>query len=137
MTGPGLLDHLDRAASGDSTVHLLRTGESVRWSALWADARACAGWIERALPGVQTVAGLLEPTRECLVVLLGTWLAGRTFASLPAPGRGMGAEEYLAQIRALVGVLEDRFGVDLAEVLSGDEPATLAVMARCIAGVRA
>ena len=74
----------------------------MRWSALWADARACAGWIERALPGVQTVAGLLEPTRECLVVLLGTWLAGRTFASLPAPGRGMGAEEYLAQIRAII-----------------------------------
>jgi acyl carrier protein len=36
----------------------------------------------------------------------------------------------------LVAVLEDRFGVDLAEVLTGDEPATLAVMARCIAGAR-
>jgi acyl-CoA synthetase (AMP-forming)/AMP-acid ligase II len=118
VTGPGLLDHLDRAASGDSTVHLLRTGESVRWSALWADAGACAGWIERALPGVQTVAGLLEPTRECLVVLLGTWLAGRTFASLPAPGRGMGAEEYLAQLRALVALAEA--GVVVAPLDGGD-----------------
>jgi fatty-acyl-CoA synthase len=101
-----LLDHMDRAASGDAQVHLLRTNESVRWSELWGDARRCAGWIERAFPADRTVAGLLQPTRACFVALLGTWLAGRTFASLPAPSRGMGAEDYRAHITGLVELAE-------------------------------
>jgi hypothetical protein len=119
VTGPDLLDHLDRAAAaGDGSVHLLRTGESVRWSALWTEALGCAAWIDRALPSVATVAGLLEPTRECLVALLGTWLSGRTFASLPGPGRGMGADEYRRQIQALVALAEA--GVMVAPVEVGD-----------------
>ena len=36
----------------------------------------------------------------------------------------------------LVAVLEARFGVDLAEILTGDEPMTLAAVAECIAGGR-
>jgi acyl-CoA synthetase (AMP-forming)/AMP-acid ligase II len=97
-----VLDHMDRAASGDAQVHLLRTGESVRWSALWGDALRCAGWIERAFPADRAVAGLLEPTRACLAALLGTWLAGRSFVSLPAPSRGMAAGDHRDHILALV-----------------------------------
>jgi len=36
----------------------------------------------------------------------------------------------------LVAVLEARFGVDLAEILTGDELMTLAAVAECIAGGR-
>jgi acyl carrier protein len=36
----------------------------------------------------------------------------------------------------LVAVLEDRFGVDLAEILTGDEPMTLVAVAEWIAGAR-
>jgi acyl-CoA synthetase (AMP-forming)/AMP-acid ligase II len=102
-----LLEHMDRAATaGEGEVQLVRSGERVRWSELWAEAHRCAGWLKEALPRDRVLAGLLEPSRECLVTLLGAWLAGRTFASLPHPSRGMGTAEYQQQIAALVGLVE-------------------------------
>ena len=120
MSRGTLLDHMDRAASGAAEVHLVRTGESVRWSVLWGDALRCAGWIDRALPADRSVAGLLQPTRACLTALLGTWLAGRTFASLPAPSRGMAAEEYREHMTGLVELAEA--GVVVAPALEDDGP---------------
>lgn len=100
-----LLDYMERAAATDATVHFVRSAEQTRWSELWRDAQRCAGWIARELPREHVVAGLLEPTRSCLATLLGTWLAGRAFASLPHPSRGMGTVEYRGQLELLVGLV--------------------------------
>lgn len=97
-----LLGYLDDATRGNGTVHFVRSGEEVRWPEMWRDAHECAAWIHRNLPQDRTLAGVLEATRPCLVALLGSWLAGRGFASLPHRSRGMDRDEYRRQISTLV-----------------------------------
>jgi acyl carrier protein len=95
--------------------------------------------VSEAAPTTESV--LEEITRELVATLGGSFEAAdvRVDVDLFASAEPLVADVWLdsMDVVALVGVLEDRFGVDLAEVLSGDEPATLAVLARCIAGARA
>jgi acyl-CoA synthetase (AMP-forming)/AMP-acid ligase II len=110
VDGPGrsssLLEYLDHAAATDGTVHFVPSGEQARWSAVWREAHRCASWIARTMPGEHTLAGLLEPSRGCLVTLLGCWLSGRRFASLPQRSRGMDIDEYRNHVSALIELAE-------------------------------
>lgn len=103
---PSLLDYLDSAASARGTVEFVAGGETCAWSALWTDAHRRAGWLDRNMASARVLAGILEPTRACLVTLLGCWLSGRRFASLPRRSRGMDLAEYRAQVGAMLALAQ-------------------------------
>jgi acyl-CoA synthetase (AMP-forming)/AMP-acid ligase II len=97
-----LVDYLEDAASGGGVVHFMPERDDVRFSDIWRDARRRAGWIRHHLRDESTIAGVMEPSGPCLVTLLGCWLAGRDFASLPRPSRGMDLHVYRVQTAALL-----------------------------------
>ncbi|ROO90819.1 fatty-acyl-CoA synthase [Actinocorallia herbida] len=87
-----------------STVHCW-TGHgfaAATWAEVGADARRTAAGL-RGLgvrPGT-TVAAIMTNTPAAVRGVLAIWLAGGAVASLPVPARGMGVDEYLAQIAAI------------------------------------
>lgn len=95
-----VLDQLDASAAGPGRVYF-PSGEDLAFTDLWAEAHRRAGWVRDYLGGESVVAGVLEPSPECISTLLGCWLAGRCFASLPERARGMSELEYVTQLNEL------------------------------------
>jgi len=95
--------------------------------------------VNEAMPTTESV--LAEITGQLVATLGGSVEAAevRVDVDLFEGSEPLVADLWLdsMDVVALVAVLEDRFDVDLAGVLPADEPTTLAVMARCIAGARA
>jgi acyl-CoA synthetase (AMP-forming)/AMP-acid ligase II len=101
-----LLDYLDRAATTSGRVEFVATPSSHAFADLWRVAHRRAAWLTKRMAGSPRIAGVLEPTPESLTTLLAAWLAGKSFVSLPRPGRAMGTNEYLAQIESLLELAE-------------------------------
>jgi fatty-acyl-CoA synthase len=81
--------------------------ESARWGVVVRDAQAMTAGLRRAgvAPGTR-VAAVLTNGPQAVRGVLGVWLAGGALASLPVPARGMDAEEYAAQLIAIVEGLQ-------------------------------
>jgi acyl-CoA synthetase (AMP-forming)/AMP-acid ligase II len=96
-----LLQYLESAARSAGAVHFLGENSTVAFARLWASAHGAAGWLARNYPTDEVIAGVLEPSESCLTTLFGCLIAGRTFASLPRPARGLDGSGYESQLREL------------------------------------
>jgi acyl-CoA synthetase (AMP-forming)/AMP-acid ligase II len=94
-----VLDALDAPRAAQAHVHCLSdSSRPLTLTELGSNARRAGAWLESMCGRGDTVAALLTATHDCLASLFGALRSGITLVSLPHPGRGMGADEYLAQI---------------------------------------
>ena len=81
--------------------------EEARWSDVVRDAEEMTAGLRRAgVTSGSRVAAILVNSPQTVRGLLAVWLAGGSVASLPTPARGMTAEEYAKQLRAICGQLD-------------------------------
>ncbi len=122
MPGGDLLDLLESASASRGRVHLPDSPpEGTAFTDLWSRAHRVGQWLNGSFPGVDTVAGVLAASESCAALLLGTWIAGRRFASLPEPARAMAASEYADQVTEILKLAgTDLFFVErLSNEISG------------------
>ncbi len=96
------MNALDAPGAPQARVHCLSDGSRpLTLAELGRRSRRAAAWLEGLAGRAGTVAALLTASHDCLATLFGALRSGVTLVSLPHPARGMGAEEYLAQIRTM------------------------------------
>lgn len=82
------------------------------WSEVAAGARNMTAGLRRHGVGPGTrVASVLTNTADVVQGVLAVWLSGAALASLPVPSRGMGIDEYIAEITAMCAQLEPQLFV--------------------------
>lgn len=94
MTTESILDVVESAATSQATVHLTDAPHGVTVGQLWSSAHLVARRLDERWRSADVVAGWLDPSTGSLSALLGCWIAGRAFVSLPQRGRGVGAEAH-------------------------------------------
>lgn len=96
------MDALDAPAAQHSWVACISDGpEPLAFPELSRNARTAGAWLHNHCGPGGTVAALLTGSLDCLAVLFGAFRSGLTLVSLPTPARGMGTEEYVAQVNAM------------------------------------
>jgi acyl-CoA synthetase (AMP-forming)/AMP-acid ligase II len=89
-----ILDIVEAAASAGGVVHLPDAPDGLAVGDLWTSAHAVARRLRAERRAATVVAGWLTPSTGSLSALLGCWIAGRAFVSLPHRGRGVGVEAH-------------------------------------------
>jgi acyl-CoA synthetase (AMP-forming)/AMP-acid ligase II len=94
-----LLDLVAAAARSDGAVYFPDGRATI--GDIWALSADAASWIAK-MGSDLPVAMWLSSDRACVAALLGAWRLGRTVVSLPLPGRGTRAEEFVAVVRRIL-----------------------------------
>jgi acyl-CoA synthetase (AMP-forming)/AMP-acid ligase II len=94
-----VMNALDAPGASQARVHCLSDGsQPLTLTELGRHSRRAGAWLEDLVGRTGTVAALLTASHDCLATLFGALRSGMTLVSLPHPGRGMDAAEYVAQI---------------------------------------
>jgi acyl-CoA synthetase (AMP-forming)/AMP-acid ligase II len=118
LDGPGILDYLEDAGSGNGTIRFVPDHpEPLPIVELWRRSGRAARWFSARFPENAPVAMVLATTPAAVAAMVGAWRAGLTVASLPGPARGMSAGEYQHQVeQACLQVGAEMLAVDDALV---------------------
>lgn len=125
---------LDRLHDGSTERGRFRfdDGTAVETAGLWKAAGDAASSVRTiAAPG-ESVAGVLTNDALSIVVLVGCWRAGVTFASLPLPGRSTSVAEYCLELdrcMRLVGARRLLLDAEYAPFVRDAIPGTLSLQA--------
>jgi fatty-acyl-CoA synthase len=136
---PSLLRRIERAAERDATVTFVLGGKEdvVPWRDLHRAARGYAAALQsRGVRPGDRVALLSPTTKELVIAIQATWLAGAAIVVLPLPMRLSSIEEFVAQTRQRIHNADARLCVidpELAAFVTAEpgdppmvEPADLA-----------
>jgi acyl-CoA synthetase (AMP-forming)/AMP-acid ligase II len=97
-----IMDALDCPEAANSRVFCLSDGtQPILVSELSHQSRRAAAWLRNLNGAGGTVAALFTASHDCLAVIFAAFRSGVTLVSLPHPARGMGVDDYLAQITAM------------------------------------
>jgi len=128
-SSPALLDHLADAAHERARIRLLPDNPDGHTVAeIWARATRAAAWLDRNRPGV-AVAGSLAASYDSIACLLGAWIAGRRFVSIPLPSRGMTGDDYREQLNRLFALSGAQLLLVEGQHMAGYEGCGVEVMA--------